>query len=73
MPAKSKKQQKFFGMVRACQKSGKCASKHVKKVADSISASDAKEFASTKRKGLPKKKKTEGAEFLTFKQFLLNY
>lgn len=57
MPAVSKKQQRFFGMVHACQKSGNCASPEVKKVAGSISYNDADEFASTKHKGLPEKKK----------------
>lgn len=57
MPAVSKKQQRFFGMVHACQKSGNCASPEVKKVAGSISYDDADDFASTKHKGLPEKKK----------------
>jgi hypothetical protein len=57
MPSVSKKQQRFFGMVHACQKTGKCASPEVKKTAGSISYKDADEFASTKHKGLPEKKK----------------
>lgn len=57
MPAKSKKQQRFFGMVHQCQKTGKCASPEVDKVAGSISYDDADAFASTKHKGLPEKKK----------------
>mgnify|MGYP000480509136 FL=1 len=57
MPALSKKQQRFFGMVRQCQKTGSCPSKEVKKVAGSIKHKDAKDFASTKHKGLPEKKK----------------
>lgn len=59
MPAKSKKQQKFMGMVRKCQKSGKCASKEVADTAKSMSKSDAKDFASTKHNRLPEKKKTK--------------
>jgi len=59
MPAKSKKQQKFMGMVHQCKKTGKCASKEVAKVARSMKASDAKDFASTKHKGLPEKKKSK--------------
>lgn len=51
--AKSKDQQKFFGMVHKCQKSGDCASKEVEDVSKSISKKDAEEFASTKHKGLP--------------------
>ena len=57
MPAKSKKQQKFMGMVHACQKKGKCASKEVAKTAKSMKKKDAKDFASTKHKGLPEKRK----------------
>lgn len=61
MPAKSKKQQQFMGMVHAVQKGQiKAPSPEVAKVAGSIKPKSAKEFASTKRKGLPtraKKKK----------------
>lgn len=57
MPAKSKKQQKFFGMVRAAQKGAKNMSAKVKSVAKSISPKSARDFASTKQKGLPEKKK----------------
>jgi hypothetical protein len=56
MPAKSKSQQRFFGMVHKCQKTGNCASPEVKKVAGDISYDDADDFASTKHKGLPEKK-----------------
>lgn len=65
MPAKSKSQQRFFGMVRACQKKGICASKEIKKVADDISKKDAEDFASTKHKGLPNKvrKKKSSSRF----------
>lgn len=59
MPAKSKKQQRFFGMVHACQKGGECSSPEVKNVAGSISYKDADKFASTKHAGLPEKKKDE--------------
>ena len=59
MPAKSKKQQKFMGMVHKCQKTGKCASKEVAKTSKSMKKSDAKDFASTKHKGLPEKKKSK--------------
>lgn len=57
MPAKSKAQQRFFGMVHACKKTGKCASPAVRKAADSISKEDAEKFAKTKHKGLPERKK----------------
>ena len=55
--AKSKAQQRFFGMVRAAQKGEmKNPSKEVLDVADDISVKDAKDFAKTKHKGLPNKK-----------------
>jgi hypothetical protein len=58
--ATSKKQQKFMGMVHAAQKGEKPASKEVGKVAKTMKKSDAEDFASTKHKGLPEKKKPEG-------------
>lgn len=63
MPAKSRKQQKLFGLVHKCQKTGKCISPEVKKIAGEISEKGAKDFAKTKHKGLPekaKKKKKKG-------------
>jgi hypothetical protein len=65
MPSKSKSQQRFFGLVRKCQKTGKCLSPKIKKVADNISQKDAKDFAKTKHKGLPNKRKRK-----TFKEYL---
>jgi hypothetical protein len=58
--AVSKKQQKFMGMVHATQKGEKAPSKEVAKVAKSMGKKDAEDFASTKHKGLPEKKKSEG-------------
>jgi len=60
MPAVSKKQQKFFGIVRAIQK-GEMAptTPETAKVAADMKKSDVKDFASTKHKGLPEKKKVE--------------
>ena len=56
--AVSKKQQKFFGLVRAAQKGDlKNPSQEVVDAADGISVKDAKDFASTKHKCLPEKKK----------------
>ena len=56
--AVSKKQQRFFGMVRAAHKGElENPSSEIVKVADNISVKDAKDFASTKHKGLPEKKK----------------
>lgn len=61
MPAKSKKQQKLMGMALAVKRGeAKPASSEVAKVSASMSAKQLKDFASTKRKGLPvrvKKKK----------------
>jgi hypothetical protein len=57
--AVSKKQQKFMGMVRATQKGEKAPSKEVAKVAKTMKKGDAEDFASTKHKGLPEKKKPE--------------
>ena len=84
--AKSKSQQRFFGMVRATQKGEmEGGSSEVAKAAASMSKSDVKDFAKTKHKGLPEKKvKKESFEagvqkarrdyrsgtLLTFKQFM---
>ena len=62
MPAQSKKQQKFMGIVRAIQKGEAPASKFSKKarkVAKDMKKKDVEDFASTKHKGLPKKVKRE--------------
>ena len=55
--AVSKQQQKFMGMVHAMQKGEKVkgASPELKKVAKTMGKKDAKDFASTKHAGLPKK------------------
>ena len=59
MPAVSKKQQKFFGIVRAIQK-GEMAptTPETAKAAADMKKGDVKKFASTKHKGLPEKKVT---------------
>ncbi len=59
MPAKSKAQQRFMGMVRATQKGEEPASAKVAKAAQSMDPKDTEDFASTKHKGLPEKKKEE--------------
>ena len=60
--AVSKKQQRFFGMVRATQKGEmENPSPEVAKVAATAKRSDVKDFAKTKHKGLPMKKKVEEA------------
>jgi LysM repeat protein len=55
--AVSKQQQKFMGMVHAMQKGErvKGASPELKKVAKTMNKKDARDFASTKHKGLPSK------------------
>ena len=60
MPAVSKKQQQFFGIVRAIQK-GEMAptTPETAKAAATMKKKDVKDFASTKHKGLPEKKKVE--------------
>jgi len=56
MPAVSKAQQKFMGMVHSAQKGDmENPSPEVEKAADSMSDKDAKDFASTSHKGLPDK------------------
>jgi len=62
MPSKSKAQQKFMGMVHALQKGDmkpSDASPAVKRAAQSMKKKDAKDFASTSHKGLPRKVKQE--------------
>ena len=56
--AVSKSQQKLMGMVHAAQKGEKPASKEVAKISKGMGKKDAEDFASTKHKGLPEKKKT---------------
>jgi len=66
MPAKSKSQQRFFGMVHAYQKGELKKSDvgsdelwdKIKKTAGEISQKSAKDFAETKHKGLPNKKES---------------
>jgi len=55
--AVSKKQQQFFGIVRAMQKGDMPKDGEAGKVAKDMKKSDVKDFASTKHNGLPKKKK----------------
>lgn len=56
MPAKSKSQQKLFGMIRHCQKTGECINDKIKNLSDKISKKDVLDFVSTKTKKLPNKK-----------------
>lgn len=62
MPAKSKKQQQFMGMVHAIQKGELDPSEvspEMRKVAKDMKKKDVEDFAKTKHKGLPKKVKKE--------------
>ena len=61
MPAVSKKQQRFFGIVRAAQKGTLKGKKtlEVQRAAASMKKKDVKKFASTKHKGLPERKKVK--------------
>ena len=57
MPALSKKQQRFFGIVRAIQKGEQApTTPETAKAARDMKKGDVKDFASTKHKGLPEKK-----------------
>ena len=54
--AKSKAQQRLFGMVSAVQKHEiKAPSKGIAKIAKDISPSEADKFAKTRQQGLPEK------------------
>lgn len=56
MPAESKKQRRFMGMVHAVQTGEiKAPSPEVARAAKTMKKSDAKDFAKTKEKGLPMK------------------
>jgi len=62
MPAKSRAQQRYFGLVHAVQKGDVPASKvskSVKDTAKSMDTKDVKDFANTDTKGLPEKVKKE--------------
>ena len=59
MPSLSKKQQRFFGIVRAIQKGEQApTTPETAKAASDMKKTDVKKFASTKHKGLPNKKVT---------------
>ena len=55
MPAKSKAQQRFMGMVHAAKKGEKPASPEVAKAAKGMTKKSTRKFAATKHKGLPEK------------------
>ena len=59
MPAQSKSQQRFFGVVKAMQKGDLPKTGKAGKIAKSMSKDDVDDFASTKHKGKPEKVKRE--------------
>ena len=59
MPASSKAQQRFFGVVKAMQKGDKAKEGEAGKVAKSMKKKDVDKYAKTKHKGLPNKVKRE--------------
>ena len=59
MPASSKAQQRFFGVVKAMQKGDKPKEGEAGKVAKSMDKDDVDKYAKTKHKGLPNKVKRE--------------
>ena len=69
MPALSKKQQKFFGIVRAIQKGEQApTTPETAKAAADMKKGDVKKFASTKHKGLPENKITK--EQVSYQHFI---
>ena len=59
MPAQSKSQQRFFGVVKAMQKGDIPKKGRAGKIAKQMSKKDVDDFASTKHKGKPEKVKRE--------------
>jgi len=70
MPSRSRSQQRLFGMVYQCKKTGNCAGKNIEKIAKGISKESAKDFASTKHKKLPNRVKKKKKKIKTFKEWL---
>ena len=59
MPAQSKSQQRFFGVVKAMQKGDIPKKGKAGKIAKQMSKKDVDDFASTKHKGKPEKVRRE--------------
>ena len=59
MPASSKAQQRFFGVVKSMQKGDKPKKGEAGKIAKQMSKKDVDKYASTKHKGKPEKVKRE--------------
>jgi hypothetical protein len=55
MPAKSIAQRKLMGAAYRCKKTGVCSTQKIKKIADSMSLSSLRDFATTKHAELPYK------------------
>lgn len=72
MPARSKSQQRFFGMISAYKKGKlKNAPKRIRDAAKHISKEDADDFARTKHDGLPEKKE-KAAEMARYEEGFLS-
>jgi hypothetical protein len=69
VPAKSKKQQQFFGIVRSMQKGEMKPSGEAGEAAKNMKVKDVEDFAKTKHKGLPNKVKKEAAKKV-FKRYM---
>lgn len=73
MPAKSKQQQKFFGMVSRCKKTGICPSEKITKAAESMTKKQIHDFAATPHANLPKKVKKKSKKkkkMIKFKEWI---
>ena len=70
MPAKSKQQQKFFGVVKAMQKGDIPKKGEAGKVAKDMSKKEVDKYAGTKHKGLPKKVKKETMKISDIKKMV---
>ncbi len=70
MPAKSKQQQKFFGVVKAMQKGDIPKKGEAGEVAKDMKKKDVDKYAGTKHKGLPAKVKEESISILTLKKMV---
>jgi hypothetical protein len=70
MPAKSKQQQKFFGVVKAMQSGDLPKKGAAGKVAKDMSKKEVDKYASTKHKGLPKKVKKETMKISDIKKMV---
>ena len=70
MPAASKQQQKFFGVVKAMQAGDLPKKGAAGKVAKDMSKKDVDKYAGTKHKGLPKKVKQETMKLSDIKKII---